>query len=664
MFLAALLMSALHGPALSGNEMLRFTILHTNDEHSHLLPHPLADYQPGTRYKATGGIAHIAAKADRIRREKKKQNVEVIMVSAGDFMGGAPYGWLDTESIAPELQLMQQIGYHVITPGNHEFDCGPDFLAAYLERAGYPGSADRTAIVASNMHPPPDHPLSERGLQPHHLRQLENGLTLGFLGLLGRGAQAVSPFTDPLRFSDPVATAARTADTLRALGADVIIAITHSGLREDIELAEKVPEIDLIIGGHSHDALSRPLIANGTPIVHAGYHLRYLGQLDLAYDPSSARLTVLNEQTGTPFLHRMDHSVEPDPEIARTVAAWTDTLNRNLAKWTDGKLTDFYETIAWSDFHLEPSAELQEHQLGNVVADAMRLETTRILGKRIDVAIQANGSLRAAIPHGKRQNGNGPVLFYDAVSAVGLGCGQDGRPGYPLLLVYLTGEELRRVMEISILTSELLGHSYYLQFSGLRMRYDRRRAVIFRIPFTGTPVPGYRTVSKAWRYTGDGIQEEYRSEPVENMGSRRKTSESSGGTATSHDAWVPLDRHDQQLYSVVIDQYVASFLPKVSALVPRLTVIPKDKHGNPVRLDEAVIMPENNRELKLWETVTWYLRSFQDDNDGTSIIPDVYRKTGERLIAHPLPPIWRIPLLLFFIVVSAIGFGLWRWWKR
>ncbi|HHU82111.1 MAG TPA: hypothetical protein GXZ26_03835, partial [Firmicutes bacterium] len=162
-----------------------FTILHTNDEHSALIPHSAAvDYALALEGNvhanpAVGGFARLAGAVKQLREEKTGQGEEVLLISAGDFLGGTPYSWLALSGQAPELLLMQSIGYDLVTLGNHEFDYGPEVLAGYLQAAGYPEAAAGMPVVATNTMPPADHPLAAVGLTRTHLVELANGLRVG-----------------------------------------------------------------------------------------------------------------------------------------------------------------------------------------------------------------------------------------------------------------------------------------------------------------------------------------------------------------------------------------------------------------------------------------------------------------------------------------------------
>ena len=157
----------LHGRQADSTD-IRLTILHTNDEHSHLIPIPAVDDHPEMNNSAGGGIAHLAGTINSIRMQKELEGESVLLFSAGDHLGGPAYGWLPLrEGLAPELNLFQMMGYDAVTIGNHEFDYGSDVYARYLADAGYPEESDQTVILGSNIRPPQDHPFSERGIQNH-----------------------------------------------------------------------------------------------------------------------------------------------------------------------------------------------------------------------------------------------------------------------------------------------------------------------------------------------------------------------------------------------------------------------------------------------------------------------------------------------------------------
>lgn len=617
-------------PVIADSETHRFTILHTNDEHGSLMPHPLVDYAEHQQDPTRGGFARLATKVDSIRSAKNEQNESVFVLSGGDIMGGFPFSFLVQTGKAPELHLMQEIGYDIITIGNHEFDYGPEKLATYLQARGYPDAHDQTIFMGSNTYPPEDHPLAEMNIKRNSVFETETGLQVGFLGLLGRGAEQSATLTDPLEFTDPIEEARDQAALLEEAGADLIIAVTHSGITEDRELARKVDAVDLIVGGHSHDALYEPIIENNTPIVQSGYYLQYLGQLDLEFDKSTGQLSILNEAHDLPFLHEIDSETPEDPEIKSLVDAYTDTLNTYLSDWSDGDFEQIDEIIAESEFQLSRSPGMEENQLGNFVTDAMRLQTAELTGEPVDFAFQADGAIREHLKSGTMPWSENELMLHDVISTVGLGSGYDNVAGYPMVSAYLTGEEIRRVMEVSLLLSELFGTSYFLQASGLRMEYNHDRAIFMTIPFLDTPIPSNRGVMKLERYTGDGAQFD--------------------------DDFTEIPRGEEdQLYRIVADYYIASFLPLVGEIVPQLDITLKDSDGNPLAVEDAIISLDDDRELKMWETVVNYTRSFGDEG---VTLPTQYESTGQRLIEVQVTPLWVWALLLFVLIIIGLFYGI------
>jgi len=611
---------------------LRLTLLHTNDEHSQLLPFPLADDAPDRAGSAVGGFARLAAAVEAVRAEADPQLRPVLLVSAGDFLGGTPFGWLGLLGLAPELDLMGAIGYDAVTIGNHEFDWGPELLARYLAQAGYPdpdgefgrrGGDALPALVASNLSTPPGDPLGRAGLRRTHLVELENGLRVGLLGLLGRNAASLAPLMHPVTLESPEASARRAVEELRAGGAHLIIALSHSGESEDLALASEVGGIDVVVGGHFHTALTDPLREGATWIVQAGSNLRYLGRVELAVYPREGRVEVLNSEEALPFLVPLGPSVPSSREVADRIRLFGDSLSAFLAGYTGGIAEDFRDPALFAQHSLGRAPPFSETALGNFVADAMRQAAQEATGEAVDFAFQANGVLRSDLIPGEEPGREGAVTVLDLAAVSGLGAGPDGTPGYPIISARLTGEEIYRILEISTLVPQLRGNSHFLQVSGLRYEVDPTRAVLFTIPVRGTPVPSFRAVRRAWQMRSDGTEVE-----------------------------IP---RDGTLFHVATDHHVASFLPQVGALAPRLLIELKDRTGQPLaHLDDAVIRV-HDRELKVWEAILRYAASLPRV-DGRPTLPESYLTPQGRIVERaglPLVPLTGLVLILAMAGVTG-----------
>ncbi len=597
---------------------LRFTILHTNDEHSTLLPAPLADYHPEIEGSALGGFARLASKVKEIRSESEEP---VLLFSGGDIFGGSPFAWLILENYATELELMQHIGYDAIVVGNHEFDYGPEVLAKYLEVAGYPAANASTTLLSSNIQIPDGHALHLAEIQPYRIMELENGLKLGLFGLLGKDAVSVAPYAEPVTFAEQHETAAKMVEILTSNGADVIIALTHSGIPEDRDLARAVPEIDIIVGGHDHQEIHEPIVEGKTVILQSGYYLRNLGRARFSYNAENRRVQIENTDDEQ-FLIPLDFNVPEDPETAKKIAAYEEKLNEVVSRIMDGQITDVRESVATGNQNLTRRPAFSETQVGNFATDAMRLITEKVTGERVHFAFQGNGVLRADINPGTAEFSRSQLPFLDFATIAGLGTGPSFGPGYPIVSVYLTGEEIHRVLEISALLSQFLGNTYFLQVSGLRYEYNPRNTIFFRVPFLGTPIPTYRSIRNVWLYEGENMQQ--------------------------GDEFVPLLK-DDNLYHVVSDYYVASFMPMIGDLLPNLQIVLKDADGNRLNsIDEAVVHV-GEQELSVWQTLVEYALTLPNNH-----IPDYYEHTGDRIIVVNTFPLIAYPIAGLALIIGVI----------
>jgi 5'-nucleotidase / UDP-sugar diphosphatase len=597
-------------PMYMSAQSQRFTILHTSDEHSVLTPLPAVDYHPEKKDPALGGFARLSAMVNKIRGEKA--NEPVLLLSSGDFIGGSPYAWLILEGYSPEIELMMEIGYDATTIGNHEFDYGPDELAVYFSRAGYPDAHKKLPLIISNLSIPDGHAILDVEFLPHKIMELENGLKIGLFGLLGIDAYSVAPNAEPVAIKDPVKIAQQQVDKLRELGADVVIALSHSGVKEDRELAAKVNNIDIILGGHDHYQTLKPEIISNTILLHSSYYLEHLGMLELEYDKSTNKVRLVNDENNTPYQIPLDDSVGEDPAILERIAYFTSRLNNFVIEFSDSMFTDVYAHILHSDFPLVKHQDLVETTVGNFVVDAMRLEAERVAGHRVDLAIQANGVIRGDIIPGIMEWSEGKVSFMDLVTIAGLGSGPDKRPGYPMVSVYLTAPEVYNLLEVAGLLSKLMGDTYFLQISGLKYTYDPGKIAWLTIPFANIPVPAYRSVQDVKIFTGEGVQYD--------------------------DGYVPLDRNDPRLFHLVSDYYLTSFLPMIGEILPKLALVLKDRDGNPLELENTILY-ENEREFKVWEAVARYAVSFEKGADGLPVMPAVYRETQNRIVEEKGVPL-------------------------
>ena len=224
-------------------------ILHTNDFHNHLTP----------------------VQAETIRQAKDKL-ADVLLLDAGDAVSAGNIGVRPGGE--PILTLMSDVGYDAMTLGNREFHVADVLLRRKIGKARFP-------ILCANIRWKED-AGETLPVVPYLQKTLPSGLRVAVFGLTvpmvtpRMAARAVSAFL----FDDPVEAARRQIAHLRSL-ADVLVALTHIGKREDDRLAAACPELDLIIGGHTHVVLTAPEVIGGVPIVQAGWFGHYLGHVTM-----------------------------------------------------------------------------------------------------------------------------------------------------------------------------------------------------------------------------------------------------------------------------------------------------------------------------------------------------------------------------------------------
>lgn len=254
--------------SLASYSQKEIVILHTNDTHSRIEPLPKTD-----KYSADkGGVVRRANYIDQVRKENKN----VLLFDAGDFLQGTPYFNLFKGEI--EVKSMNHMGYDAVTLGNHEFDYGLEVLEKVARLAKFP-------IVSSN------YDFSEtklNGLIKPFIIIRKGGVKIGVIGIniQPKGLIAANNYK-VVKYLDPIKTANDMAQMLRVThNCDMVICISHLGHNPDLNLAESTTGIDLIIGGHSHTFMKTPSIRknideNDVLVFQTNGRGVYVGRIDV-----------------------------------------------------------------------------------------------------------------------------------------------------------------------------------------------------------------------------------------------------------------------------------------------------------------------------------------------------------------------------------------------
>jgi 5'-nucleotidase len=237
---------------------------------------------------------------------------------------------------AGELRRMSRMAYDATSFGNHEFDLGPDGLGQAIGAAATAGRVPLVLASNSNVSAT-DAPLTDlqrlakAGAIRRPLVIEREGIRYGIFGVLGKEAQFYTGGARAVTFSDAIETAKEMVKLLRETETvNVIIALSHGGVEkgkdgrytagDDVRLAQAVPGIDVVIGGHSHTALQEAIIAHDrTPVVQTGKEGESLGELVISLD--GAKLTVESYR-----LDPIDDSIAGD----RATAAEIDNLKKGV----------------------------------------------------------------------------------------------------------------------------------------------------------------------------------------------------------------------------------------------------------------------------------------------------------------------------------------------
>jgi 2',3'-cyclic-nucleotide 2'-phosphodiesterase (5'-nucleotidase family) len=571
---------------ISERELL---ILFTHDLHSYFLPHKTVTDE-GTSVQQ-GGYAKLACVINEQRNLHKNKS---ILVDAGDFSMGTLFHTLFmTEAL--ELRLMGKMGYEVTTLGNHDFDFHPYGLARMLTSAMTKGERI-PAIVASNVvlsKNDPGDAMLKKPFTDYPIREYvvieRNGLRIGLFGIIGQDAVHDTPFARPVTFSDATEASKRMVDILKNREkVDIIICLSHSGTStnkrksEDENLAKAVPQIDIIISGHTHTVLPEPIIIGKTIIVASGSYGRYLGMLGIRYDNQGS------VKLATYELKHISADVCENKEIASNILTYKNIVNRGfLAPY---HLT-YDEVIAESHFHMESldsaTSRPREMGLGNLITDAYRAAIKQAEGneyRHVHFALQPLGHIRDSFQEGK-------ITAADIFQVLSLGIGPDEIPGYPLVSFYVSGKELKDILEVHTTIAPLKKHDAYLQVSGVKFTYNPRRVWFDRV-------------------TSVEVEDE-------------------------HGTFQPLDKN--KFYRGCVNMYTAAMIDYVSfASHGLIKVQPKDQSGNKLSDLKSAIVYMKSEELKEWLALTLYLHSFKKA-DGSKLprIPEKYSKPEGRYLSQP-----------------------------
>ncbi len=278
---------------LANGSKKKFTILFTSDTHSHIEP-TIASF---VSEKALGGVVRRIQYLEHVR---KTSDQAVLVLDAGDFLQGTPY--FEQFEGKAEIKFMNLAGYDIITVGNHDFDKGWPHLQSLIKKGKFDA-------VCSNIYPEES---SETCLPPYSLLKIDNQ-HIAVVGIMGKDSwlSISSERRNGLKLKDPYEALNEVLPQIRSY-VDVVILLSHCGIKEDRELA-KHPFVDIIIGGHSHTWMTEQEIVKSTvgtdekitPVFHAFRYGMLVGEMDVEFTEGKFSKTYSSVQY-------LDETFEPD----------------------------------------------------------------------------------------------------------------------------------------------------------------------------------------------------------------------------------------------------------------------------------------------------------------------------------------------------------------
>ncbi|XP_022646974.1 protein 5NUC-like [Varroa destructor] len=444
------------------------TILHTNDVHARIDEFDAKGSRCNldeTQNQCYGGIARQKFMVDEIRNN----NPNTIFLNAGDYYQGTMWFYmLKGEIIADTIEIIR---HDAMTLGNHEFDDGSAGVLPLLKRA----ANISTPILGCNIDFSNDRLL--KAYQPRPSIVLErSGVKIGVIGFITPDTVFLSNPGKDIKFTDEIECISHEAEKLRKQNVSIIIVTGHSGYVKDQEIAEKVPLVSVVVGGHSHTYLSSVDQGTNDPVkgpyptvvtrkdktralvVQDFWLGKYLGYINVTFDLATGQ--VRSWQGNAPLL--LDSSIDKDPKVEKFLEQKRAVINAEANVYVG------YSLVVLSGD--KEDCRFSECALSNLLADAVmqhfilaNYNSSSQNTKKwnpIDMAVVNGGGIRGSISKGN-------VTFGDIVTVYPF--------ANPICILPLTGVQVKKMFETGLHRYDirrLVSYGGFLHASGARIVAD------------------------------------------------------------------------------------------------------------------------------------------------------------------------------------------------
>ena len=398
----------------------QITILHTNDIHGNYL-HKKTKKRKGREQIEYSGLSLLNSYVRQIQEETDNN---YLLFDAGDFMTGNPICDIEYEGVkgGALIYFFNRIGYHGLTIGNHEFDVSVDNCQKLIKLCKFPVVSSNVFYSNGELFAPEAYHIYEKGnLRVGVIGAIVHDLA-GYLNL----EQKKQIYSEP-----PLEIVESIAEKIDP-ETDLIIVLTHIGLQSDRRLAARLSDrVDIIIGGHSHNKLTKPSIIKGKLIVQAASNCRQLGRLDITV----AADTIQSFNGRLIFLK--DTGIERDSAFEQEIDKYTQIIDRQYNK-VIGELT-----ALWNRNNQEESA------VGNFITDCIRESA------QADFAVLNSGGIRSGLH-------KGPIKAIDIKRILPF--------TNPVCVFEMSGRQIMNIIRKNIRAAAYRTHGI-LQVSGLHYRW-------------------------------------------------------------------------------------------------------------------------------------------------------------------------------------------------
>ncbi len=414
----------------------KITILHSNDMHGDFMAKEKNN-------EMLGGISLLSGYVSKVRKETEN----VVYVIAGDMFRGS---LIDSEYRGiSTIEIMNMIAPDVVTLGNHEVDYGVAHLLFLEKCANFP-------IINANMYIKTNH---ARLFESHLILEID-GMKVLFIGILTEEVinqtkqdKLIGALVDINEAANEVG---RICNSYKSVDIDFTVLLTHIGIEADKELAAVLDPrwgVDLIIGGHSHTFLEKPVEVAGIPIVQAAFGTTQIGRFDILVNTDTNSVDSLTWE----LIPVTEENCPRDLQLEEIVKMYHEE--------TDRKYNRIITRLA--DKYTHPRRNT-ETEMGRLFADALKDS----LG--VDIVFLGSGSIRT--------QEIGPIVMKkDLMQSVPY--------NETIYRLYVTGEQLRRMVRYILRDESFLDKTEFYQFSvGFRIVYDRASRVLEGLSLNGAEI--------------------------------------------------------------------------------------------------------------------------------------------------------------------------------